>query len=310
MAVKKNKSAADDKALSDKQKKFDRLNQKLSEKKDFLKQWQNVLVQYQQYIEQSEIITETNACKIELLNLLDRFYSHKACKRSSREKISYLITTISKELIENHHLDDLVVLYNKYSKKPFSNRAINIENSETATQAITAAVKSSKPAQKIYRKILASLYAHSVIEDTEFKHQTDLLQHATGAYHNANFLELLAFDLKVKQIEAKNLTYLSGRDLKYTNKIIEEQLAEINYEVKQIKAQFAKQLKTHFFCHLPPEKLIERFDSDIEQILKFQLAELQNRIHFFNDQDNLKNWLKKYKVSPMGFTAFNPSCES
>ena len=110
--------------LSQAQKKFNSLTKKIDAQKKLLQEWQDAVPQYQQRVsgEYETLWDRYNDYRVELVHLLDAAYCDKQFKKTDKNKIQYVISDTTMELIEQHGKDELKELYNKYNETDFDSQ--------------------------------------------------------------------------------------------------------------------------------------------------------------------------------------------
>ncbi|AWK14672.1 J domain-containing protein [Candidatus Fukatsuia symbiotica] len=110
--------------LSQAQKRFNSLTQKIDSKRQNLIAWQAMLPLYhQKYSDEFyPLLTSFDQKRTDFVQLLDKSYSDKVFSKSDRKKISHIICMITMELMSERDCVDLKKIYNKYSEIDFDSR--------------------------------------------------------------------------------------------------------------------------------------------------------------------------------------------
>jgi hypothetical protein len=111
--------------LTPAQKKFNSLIKKIDARKKQLATWQEAMPQLQQEVAaRLHPLQKTySEHQVELVALLDNFYTTQKFSRSQQGKIKYLILEVCEELIGIHGRHDMKALYNQYSEQDFDSQA-------------------------------------------------------------------------------------------------------------------------------------------------------------------------------------------
>ena len=114
--------------LSPAQKKFNSLIKKIEQQKQLLAAWQETIPYLQkQSAEKLEPLLKTySGHRAELAQLLDEQYAVKGFTAKQREKMAHLILDICADLINQHGMEELKPLYNKYSDADFDTESQEI----------------------------------------------------------------------------------------------------------------------------------------------------------------------------------------
>ncbi|MCP5293050.1 MAG: molecular chaperone DnaJ, partial [Burkholderiales bacterium] len=162
----------------------------------------------------------------------------------------------------------------------------------------------SKSIQAVYRQLTAALHPDREQDPVERERKTELMQQVTVAYSNKDLLKLLELQLAVEQIDQSKLSSLSAERLKHYNKILSDQLAELQDEVMLKEEQIRMMLQLSPFEPLSPNRLVTLLKHDI-QTLRAALKGIQNDLQVFQDVKNLKAWLKNFRL-PQPESGFDP----
>jgi len=108
-------------------------------------------------------------------------------------------------------------------------------------------------------------------------------------------LLLLALQLEIEQIDPAHLSHIADSRLKHFNKILKEQLSELDQETGQIETMFKVDLNLPFYVLLTPKQLLQRQAKDIQE-LQEDIVAIQNELEIFHNPLSLKAWLKSYKI--------------
>jgi hypothetical protein len=153
----------------------------------------------------------------------------------------------------------------------------------------------SKSIQEVYRKLVKTLHPDREQDPTERQRKTEMIQRVNIAYAKKDLLQLLELQLEIEQIDQSQLNNISEDRLKHYNKILREQLDELDQEIEYIELPFKAQLGMSPFIQLSPNKLINYLDVDIKN-LKKSMNTLKNDIAAFHDFNYLKSFLQNFKI--------------
>jgi hypothetical protein len=149
--------------------------------------------------------------------------------------------------------------------------------------------------REVYRKLAAVLHPDREQDFDERIRKTELMQRVNAAYGKKDLLKLLELQLEIEQIDAQHLTQIADSRLKYFNKILKEQLEELNHEVEQIEGRFKVMLNIPYYASLSPKQLIYALNRDIKDV-KEESGLFKTQLESFQNPTALKAWLKKYKL--------------
>lgn len=174
---------------------------------------------------------------------------------------------------------------------------------KSAKQLAREAQKQAEEAQisqsirEVYRKLASALHPDREPDPVERDRKTVLMQRANLAYGNNDLLQLLELQLELEHIDQAALNSLSESRLKHFNKILKEQLGELEQEILNIEGGFKAQFRIPPYFDQLPSTLISMLTSDITSVqlairgLKIDLTEIE-------DARKFKVWLKALRRRP------------
>lgn len=153
----------------------------------------------------------------------------------------------------------------------------------------------SKSIQEVFRKLAAALHPDREQDEQEKERKTKIMQQVNVAYAKKDLLRLLELQLEFEHIDQAHLNNIAADRLKYFNKILQEQLAELEQEIMQIEMPFKMQLEIPPFFSLTPTKLLAQLEYDIKDV-QHDISRLKADLVRFQVPANLKAWLKTYGI--------------
>ncbi len=174
---------------------------------------------------------------------------------------------------------------------------------KSAKQLAREAQKQNEEAQisqsirEVYRKLASALHPDRETDPQERDRKTVLMQRANLAYSNNNLLQLLELQLELEHIDQAAINNnLSEDRLKHYNKVLKEQLGELEQEILNIEEGFKTQFRIPPYFDLPPSALISMLNSDIVEVqLAFRGLEID--LLAIEDIKQLKALLKKRRAT-------------
>ena len=164
---------------------------------------------------------------------------------------------------------------------------------EEQMQAEEANLK--KSIQEIYRKLATALHPDREPDPAERERKTALMQKVNVAYGNKDLLQLLELQLQVEQIDQAHVNNIAEDRLKHYNKILKDQLQQLQHEVQGIEMVWRMQFNLPPFATVSPKAVMDQMQAEIRQ-LKREVAVIKQDLHTFQDIELLKNRLKSYKI--------------
>ncbi len=161
----------------------------------------------------------------------------------------------------------------------------------------------SKSIQAVYRQLTSALHPDREQDPVERERKTELMQQVTVAYGNKDLLKLLELQLAVEQIDQTKLNNIAADRLKHYNKILNDQLRELQEEVFLKEDQIRMMLHLAPFETLSPKRLVMMVREDV-RTMQDMITRIQRDLRTFQDVKNLKAWLKSYRIPEPEFDPF------
>lgn len=174
----------------------------------------------------------------------------------------------------------------KPTAKALAREAKKQEEAQAASQSI----------REVFRKLASGLHPDRETDADERARKTTLMQRVNAAYEKNDLLALLQLQLEVEQIDHADIGTLSETRLKHYNKVLTEQLGELEDEIGFIEGSLQiGDPFSHRRAH--PALILQWLDSDIAQ-LKAATLDLQRDLQQLGDIKHLKAKLKHYRLAP------------
>ena len=123
------------------------------------------------------------------------------------------------------------------------------------------------------------------------------MQRINQAYDQKNLLLLLELQLELEHIDQTTINNITASRLKHYNKILKDQLNELEHEIYHTEGMFKAQFGMAPFEQITPGKIIRNLDADIASI-QIDIRELKNNLLVFLDIKKVKAWLKGMRQQP------------
>ena len=120
------------------------------------------------------------------------------------------------------------------------------------------------------------------------------MQRVNQAYDKNNLLQLLELQLELEHIDQSSLNHISEDRLKHYNKILKDQLAELDQEIQHVEDQFRAQYGLAPFVDLSPSTILRDLLRDIV-VMRQTNRDIERDLRMFNDMTTIKMWLKVVK---------------
>jgi hypothetical protein len=151
--------------------------------------------------------------------------------------------------------------------------------------------------KEVFRKLVSALHPDRESDPEERQRKTALMQRVNLAYAKKNLLLLLELQLELEHIDQTSLDNISDERLKHFNKILKEQLAELDQEIFHTEDMFIAQFAYNPYDLLSPNAIMRHLDADIAAIRR-TIRDLKQDLISLKDVRNLKAWLKAIRRRP------------
>jgi hypothetical protein len=148
----------------------------------------------------------------------------------------------------------------------------------------------------IFRKLASALHPDRETDPDERLRKTTLMQRANAAYAANDLLGLLELQLEVDQIDQAGLDKLTDDRIKQYNKILSEQLAEIDEQIMALEISLSLDMGFDSRQRITPKSTMRDLHIHILGV-KNSLRDLEADLDRFRDRKALKAWLKGYRIT-------------
>ncbi len=158
-----------------------------------------------------------------------------------------------------------------------SQRPKTRKQQDREAKAKLEAQRTSQSVREVYRKLVSSLHPDREPDAAERTRKTVLMQRVNQAYDKRDLLKLLELQLELEHIDASSIAGLSEDRLKHFNKVLREQLAELEQEITQVEMPLRAQFRVSPYSALFAQDVIPLLQRDIagmKQNIKHLKAEL------------------------------------
>ena len=148
--------------------------------------------------------------------------------------------------------------------------------------------------REVYRKLASALHPDREPDTQERDRKTALMQRVNQAYEKRNLLQLLKLQLELEHIDQDAVNNISEDRLKHYNKILKEQLAELEQEILHVEGGFMAQFGISPFVKVSPGTIMRDLATDIAGI-RHAIRDLKSDLLAFEDIKKVKAWLRKMR---------------
>jgi Skp family chaperone for outer membrane proteins len=152
----------------------------------------------------------------------------------------------------------------------------------------------SQSIREVYRKLASALHPDRESDPHERERKNTLMQLANQAYGKNDLLRLLELQLELEHIDQSAINNINEDRLKHYNKILREQLGELDQEILHVEAGFRQAYGIPPFIEVSPKTILRNLAHDVAA-LRQDVYELKEELLMFEDLKQIKVWLKRLK---------------
>jgi len=182
-------------------------------------------------------------------------------------------------------------------EKRQANRKKTAKQIAKESQQLAEEQQTSQSIRELYRKLASALHPDREPDPQERDRKTVLMQRINQAYDNKNLLLLLELQLELEHIDQATINNITSGRLKHYNKILKEQLNELEHEIFHTEDMFKTQFGISPFTQLSPSTIMRNLASDIVGV-QHTIRELKDDLLVFQDIKKVKAWLKEMRRRP------------
>jgi hypothetical protein len=171
----------------------------------------------------------------------------------------------------------------KSKRKPTAAAQARQAKQEAEAQSMSLSVR------EIYRKLASALHPDREPDEAERIRKTALMQRVNAAYGKSDLLQLLELQLEIEQITHADISTLADARLKHYNKVLAEQLRELEMENSHAEMSFSGPFSMRGRAH--PALVLKWLDADIAE-LQTEFDDMAHDMQNLVDTKALKAWLK------------------
>lgn len=161
----------------------------------------------------------------------------------------------------------------------------------------------SQSIREVYRKLVSALHPDREPDPEERQRKNALMQKANKAYDSRNLLQLLELQLELEHIDQAAINKLGEDRLRHYNKILKEQLAELDMEILRVESAFRFRFDISDYSRMSPATIVAELDTDLRHLRHANL-DLEKDLAAFEDVKRVKLWLKEIRRQARARTAF------
>ncbi|KWK14948.1 J domain-containing protein [Burkholderia stagnalis] len=161
-------------------------------------------------------------------------------------------------------------------------------------------VELSQSIRDVYRKLASALHPDREPDPLERERKTSLMQRVNQAYDRNDLLKLLELQLELEHIDQHAINQISEDRLKHYNKILKEQVAELDQEIRHVESHLRFAYGLSPYVEVSPDTVLINLAREIIR-REQDIRGLKEEMPLFDDLGSLKRWLKALKRQQSAF---------
>ncbi len=154
----------------------------------------------------------------------------------------------------------------------------------------------SQSIREVYRKLVSALHPDREPDAAERVRKTGLMQRVNQAYEKNDLLSLLQLQLEIEQIDQNALDGIAEDRLRHYNKVLAEQLEELQQEVQRQEHHFKLQYHLSLHERVTPATTMKAFTRNKQHLIADTHA-LQSQLQWLagGDMKTFRRWLRQQR---------------
>ncbi len=151
-----------------------------------------------------------------------------------------------------------------------------------------------KAVRSLYMRLAKLLHPDRATTEAERAEKTRLMQRVTAAYKQEDFFELLSLQHEVRA-EAADLSQLADTELAYYNQVLENQVAEVEEELRAM-THFGDQAEFYQAFAGNSRQMGQKFRRRKREVQE-QTEAMRQDLAIFGDRQRLRDFLRRFDIS-------------
>lgn len=145
--------------------------------------------------------------------------------------------------------------------------------------------------REVYRKLASALHPDREPDEAQRQRKTELMARVNQAYDKKELLQLLSLQLELAHLDAGQLNALSQERLQHYNKLLRDQLTDIDREIAQMVSSLRNQLQWTQTVPLTVDMALPLIEKQIVAA-QTELYEANLGLTSLANAQELRRWLK------------------
>ncbi|HEX9955895.1 MAG TPA: hypothetical protein VGA96_01520 [Fibrella sp.] len=157
------------------------------------------------------------------------------------------------------------------------------------------AQKTTKAVRAMYMDLVKAFHPDRELDETEKLRKTAIMQRVTEAYEKSDLLGLFRLQLEFERIDQAHLEKLADTQLKYYNKILQQQVDELDEQLESLQQELRSMISGKLTGTISPIGIEYAINHDIRQ-MKQSIKTLKADLKALVDPAVMNQWLKMYRI--------------
>lgn len=155
--------------------------------------------------------------------------------------------------------------------------------------------KATRSVRAVYMDLVKAFHPDRETNENEKERKTAIMQQVTSAYQKNDLMQLLRLQIDFERIDQNHLENLGKDQLTYYNKVLRQQIEDIEKEKEDIQQKIAS------VTGLLPKHInslttaVVKFNGNINEV-KAEIKEIKNTLKIWQVPSRLKAFLKTYEI--------------
>jgi hypothetical protein len=150
--------------------------------------------------------------------------------------------------------------------------------------------EASQSVREVFRKLASALHPDRADDEADRERRTALMQRANQAYTANDLLALLKLQLELEQVDAEHVARASSRHLQHINRVLAEQLEELQDEVDNRSEAFSLEFGIEPWIELNPRRLGPLLEQQVRE-LREALLHTGRELNQLDDPARARRWV-------------------
>ncbi|WP_266365106.1 hypothetical protein [Tellurirhabdus rosea] len=151
----------------------------------------------------------------------------------------------------------------------------------------------SRSVRSVYLDLVKAFHPDREPDEAEKGRKTEIMQRVTEAYEKNDLMALLSLQFEFARIDQNHLETLAEEQLGYYNRMLRQQVKDLETELADLKQEAAAFLRTSLHFVHAAAGLKPLFEQEVRELRK-DVQSLKADVRALSETDTLRHWLKSF----------------